>query len=271
MASYLKPRRGAYSAISASTLQSGEIFFETPTIGGARGKIMMGNGSTRYANQTYFLDLDTSGITFTNPTASVSTSFTNGVSAYAASYGSGQSLPNIIRSMKQALINAQAMLAKLNNDLNAIYPVGSIYITRNKSVPSTLPGTWTEIDAGRFLKAVGSSGTVGNVNAVNTGSSSPGIPAHTHTFTTGGVGDHTHTWGSGGRGILVASNGLKVCNFTNTGSGTLGYVPDDYCGTGAAGAHSHTGTTDSTGSGSAHSHTPGAPASYGVHVFYRSA
>jgi hypothetical protein len=116
MASYLKPRRGAYSAISASTLQSGEIFFETPTIGGARGKIMMGNGSTRYANQTYFLDLDTSGITFTNPTASVSTSFTNGVSAYAASYGSGQSLPNIIRSMKQALINAQAMLAKLNNE-----------------------------------------------------------------------------------------------------------------------------------------------------------
>ena len=110
MASYLLPRRGAYSSISSTVLKQGEIFFETTNgVGGGKGRIMMGNGSGTYANlaqnSKYFLDVDTTPVAFTDITASDSTAF----SSLAGSLTSGGiSLPAVIRVLKRALYNMNA-------------------------------------------------------------------------------------------------------------------------------------------------------------------
>lgn len=67
MASYLRPRRGTHSKAYSSgiTLKKGELFLEfddTLGIGGGPGKIMVGDGTTAYADQVdqgmYFFDPD---------------------------------------------------------------------------------------------------------------------------------------------------------------------------------------------------------------------
>lgn len=113
MASYLLPRRGAYSSISSTVLKQGEIFFETPNgIGSGKGKIMMGNGSGTYANlaqnSKYFLDIDTTPVAFSD----ITTSDSNALNTLAGSLTAGGiSLPAVIRVLKRALYNTNALLA----------------------------------------------------------------------------------------------------------------------------------------------------------------
>lgn len=130
MASYLKPRRGAYSAISSTVLQSGEIFFETPNgVGGGKGRIMMGNASNTYAqlagSSKYFLDIDSSPVAYSNITGSVGSSADN-YSALAASLGSGTvTLPTLTRVLKRALYDLRATIAKLNSDISTVFYTGT--------------------------------------------------------------------------------------------------------------------------------------------------
>ena len=70
--------------------------------------------------------------------------------------------------------------------LNAIYPVGAIYISVNSTDPSTLfGGNWTRIQD-KFLLSAGSSYTAGNtggaasVTSGGTALTTNQIPAHTH-------------------------------------------------------------------------------------------
>ena len=127
MASYLKPRRGAYSAISSTVLQSGEIFFETPNgVGGGKGRIMMGNASNTYAqlagSSKYFLDIDSTPVAYSNITGSVGSSADN-YSALAASLGSGTvTLPTLTRVLKRALYDLRATIIKLNSDISGKVP-----------------------------------------------------------------------------------------------------------------------------------------------------
>lgn len=78
--------------------------------------------------------------------------------------------------------NIEQTYAKKSDLLNAIYPVGSIYISTNNNSPQNfLGGTWVRIE-GKFLLGAGS-----GYNAGSTGGEA------THTLTTSEMPTHTHT------------------------------------------------------------------------------
>lgn len=73
------------------------------------------------------------------------------------------------------------------------------------------------------------------------------MPSHTHTGTTDAVGDHTHGLTQILQGQTDGSTGFQGGGYF----ANIGYAG----GTNAAGAHSHTFTTNSTGGDQAHSHS----------------
>ena len=101
--------------------------------------------------------------------------------------------------------------------LNALYPVGSIYINASVNTnPSSLLGfgTWEAFGAGRVM--VGIDGTDTDFDTLGeTGGSKASVAAHTHTFTTGteSVG-HTHS------GTTSAVSNDHTHSFSGT-SGTM--------------------------------------------------
>lgn len=177
--------------------------------------------------------------------------------------------------------------------LDAVYPVGSIYISAASTSPATLfGGTWAVFGAGRSLVSVNSNDTDYNA-AEKTGGAKTNtiavgnLPSHTHSFsgTTTENGAHTHTTSG-----TAASAGAH----THTTSGTAASAGahthnawsrsvyaggDTYSGVtfqnGAswqanaiqsAGAHTHT-TSGTAASAGAHTHTTsGTAASAGAHT-----
>lgn len=65
-----------------------------------------------------------------------------------------------------------------------MYPVGAYFFSNNLSSPSSLfGGTWTAVDAGRFICAAGSgydAGTQGGASSVTL--SAAQMPVHSHTI-----------------------------------------------------------------------------------------
>lgn len=98
-------------------------------------------------------------------------------------------------------------LAKKSDLLNAIYPVGSIYISTNNNSPQNfLGGTWVRIE-GRFLLGAGS-----GYNANATGGEA------THTLTTDEMPSHNHDIsriepGSSGANYTVLAKGTQSANY----------------------------------------------------------
>lgn len=100
---------------------------------------------------------------------------------------------------------------------NAVYPVGSIYMSMSVTSPQTLfGGTWQKIE-GRFLLASDSSYNAGDIG----GSNDAVVVAHSHSASTNTAGSHSHS------GSTYSSG-----SHTHTISG---------------GSHSHTASTNSTG------------------------
>lgn len=148
--------------------------------------------------------------------------------------------------------------------LQAVYPVGSVYINAAVSTnPATLLGfgTWAEFGAGRVMVGLNASDTLFDTLEETGGSKDATTVAHTHSLSAAGAtnsaGTHQHFFSnntqSGSEGSLSASN--YAARRGAYGS-DLGY---DFAGVGGeanigltsnAGAHSHTlsGNTDSTGS-----------------------
>lgn len=135
------------------------------------------------------------------------------------------------------------------NALNAMWPVGSIYI--NASSPTNpaafLPGTWAQLTSG-FLYPQGSpaSGAAGATGGeVNHTLSPAEMPGHQHTGTTSWNGDHAHSYSY--EGAYPTGYGLEGGNGSVVGkSGT----------TSTNGGHNHTFTTDPAGGGAAHNNMP---------------
>ncbi len=105
--------------------------------------------------------------------------------------------------------------------LNAVYPVGSIYMSVGTASPAALfGGTWEKIE-GRFLLGSGAgynNGATGGEAAHTLTAAESGLPAHGHGFTQPTVnGGSCNTTNSGS------------CNTTSSGS----------CNTSSAGAHDH--------------------------------
>lgn len=138
-------------------------------------------------------------------------------------------------------------VAKINNLLDAVYPVGSIYMSVNNVNPGTfIGGTWQQIQD-RFLLAAGSSYVAGSTGGNATHVHTTGghtltvaeIPAHSHAIYSG-WGDYDSTQTSDAyRYQQWAKNNL---GWHNGSAGTIGIS-----NTGGGGSHSH-GNTGSASS-----------------------
>ena len=110
-----------------------------------------------------------------------------------------------------------ATTAFVNTALQAVYPIGSVYINATSaSSPATLFGfgTWAEIGAGRVLVGQNVGDASFDVLGETGGSKDATLVSHSHTGTTANTSiNHTHTF---------------------SGSGT----------TNSAGTHNHSGSTD---------------------------
>ena len=131
----------------------------------------------------------------------------------------------------------------LNSLVDMIYPVGSIYMSFNSTMPAYLTAgkTWTAITAGYVLKTV-TSGTGGDLTAAGkTGGTTltvDQIPSHTHVY-----GDYWNL-SAGSDKKAVAWNSIT----TNQG-----------------------GKTIATGGGGSHNHTAGMPANVAIYMWQRTA
>lgn len=132
-----------------------------------------------------------------------------------------------------ALSNFYTSNSLVNDLLNRVYPVGSIYMSAvNVSPASFLGGTWQAIEQGRMLMAAGSSWQAGTTGgAAYHALTVQEMPAHDHSAVETAAGGHTH-------GASTSSAGAHA----HSGS------------TNSTGNHYHTGTTSSAGG---HSHTRG--------------
>jgi hypothetical protein len=124
--------------------------------------------------------------------------------------------------------------------LQAVYPVGSIYINSASSTnPTSLLGfgTWEAFGAGRVLVGLNASDTLFDTLEETGGSKDSIVVSHTHTASTNTTGAHNHTIPYGGTQIT-------------DGYGLAEGFPYDQVqnDTSTAGAHSHTVTVASSGS-----------------------
>lgn len=143
-----------------------------------------------------------------------------------------------------ALSNFYTSNSLVNDLLNRVYPVGSIYMSAvNISPASFLGGTWQAIEQGRMLMAAGSSWLAGTMGgAAYHALTVQEMPAHDHSATETAAGAHTHGASTGSAGAHAHSGG------TNN-----------------AGNHYHTGTTNGAGD---HAHTRGSMNITGGQAFH---
>lgn len=156
-----------------------------------------------------------------------------------------------------------ATTAFVQTALQALYPVGSIYINATSSTnPGTLLGfgTWVAFGTGRVMVGLDAGNAAFDTAEETGGSADAIVVSHTHTYsgTTSSNGDHQHYtmkglsgypwsyWTSSGQTAGTQLNdGGASSYYMAGGSGTADTFP-----TNTTGAHTHTysGTTDSTGS-----------------------
>lgn len=177
-----------------------------------------------------------------------------------------------INTLLTNVANLDTEIDNLNN-IDKLYPIGSIYITTTATNPSTIfGGTWVAYSQGRQLVGVGSNGISSYSYNATGGSStvkltSANLPAHSHTITptgtvastftgneviTNSTGSHTHIVPFGraveeasGFGLPYAPGGAYVNRVFVYGLSRL---------IATAGSHTHTitptGTVTSTFTGS---------------------
>ena len=129
-----------------------------------------------------------------------------------------------------ALSNFYTSNSLVNDLLNRVYPVGSIYMSAvNVSPASFLGGTWQAIEQGRMLMAAGSSWQAGTTGgAAYHALTVQEMPAHDHSAVETAAGEHAHGASTGSAGAHSHSGSTNNAgNHNHTGT------------TGASGAHSH--------------------------------
>lgn len=168
--------------------------------------------------------------------------------------------------------------------LDATYPVGSIYMSVNKTDPGTLfGGKWERLPAGRCLIGAGSytptNPTTGDASTTYTAGTQGGqrqryitlscLPNHSHTITESSTGSHIHTipicedLKPTSVNVNNSSAFLAGCNYATTTSGgwQASIKTDDpgiapgriiyLCKTDPIGRHTHNPQCATTGSSNA--------------------
>lgn len=159
-----------------------------------------------------------------------------------------------------------ATTAFVQQALQAMYPVGSVYINASSTTnPSSLLGfgTWVSVGDGRVLVNQDTTDTSFDTMGETGGSKDAIVVSHTHTGTTASNGSHTHSITDPGHthalnnSVLmnIGYDGPVDGNTSNGASASDGLVSNrttESSTTGisvvSGGAHTHTITTDSTGS-----------------------
>lgn len=143
---------------------------------------------------------------------------------------------------------------KIENQLkaltDAVYPVGSIYISVKSTNPSSFfGGTWTAFGTGKTLVGINTSDT--NFDTVEkTGGAATHtlttteMPSHTHTISSSGPHSHASVGRTGGSGsganIFESYNGATGTRAVNVPrSGTNGAHTHSPAATGGGGAHNN--------------------------------
>ena len=175
-------------------------------------------------------------------------------------------------------INNTSVLGNGNiNIIDAIYPVGSIYMSVASTSPATLfGGTWVQIED-TFLLAAGTNHTAGDTGGEETHTlTTQEMPTHNHTFTgtahSHGLNNHTHTYDKSATstGASSGSTGGPSTNVTGSTTLTIDQIPPhnhtvkgwadvtdgsgDYRVAGVLGPSQNYGTRD-TGGGQGHTHS----------------
>jgi len=173
--------------------------------------------------------LGASTATFSGAISSVSPAFTGTPTAPTAAPGT-----NTTQLATTAFVTAA---------LQAVYPVGSIYINATSSSnPNTLLGfgTWAAFGAGRVMVGLDAGDPLFDTAEETGGSKDAVLVSHTHTATSS-VSDPTHSHGTGAGGNFALFNG-GTSVASSVGGSNLGIVST----TGAASTGITVATTNST-------------------------
>lgn len=128
--------------------------------------------------------------------------------------------------------------------LQAVYPVGSIYINAGATTnPATLLGfgTWVAFGAGRVMVGLNGSDPLFDSLEELGGYKDATLVSHTHTGTTSTASAHQHLSPDGYQFITTTPGGIY-------GGGGASLYPSGSNLTQAAGAHNHSFTTNAAGS-----------------------
>ena len=133
--------------------------------------------------------------------------------------------------------------------LQAVYPVGSIYINAGATTnPATLLGfgTWVAFGAGRVMVGLNGSDPLFDALEETGGSKDAIVVSHSHTGSTASAGSHNHIGGTPTQSgqTIYGQSGASAVSRTGHASGEVGYGMY----TSTEGAHSHSVTVNSTGS-----------------------
>jgi hypothetical protein len=138
--------------------------------------------------------------------------------------------------------------------LQAVYPVGSIYINAGVTTnPATLLGfgTWVSFGAGRVMVGLNGADPLFDTLQETGGSADAVLVAHTHTGGTDTAGSHSHLVAASSGDTPVQINGAGNTGFAGWGNGFAGYTAGgNVTLVQAAGLHAHTFTTNSAGGSS---------------------
>ena len=139
---------------------------------------------------------------------------------------------------------ALATTAFVTTALQAMYPVGSIYINAGVTTnPATLLGfgTWTAFGAGRVMVGLNAGDALFDALEETGGSKDAVVVSHTHTASTSSAGSHQHD---------ILGNRIAVAyNPAGSEAAMNGATPNtNNAVTEAAGTHSHSVTVDAAGS-----------------------
>jgi hypothetical protein len=135
--------------------------------------------------------------------------------------------------------------------LQAVYPVGSIYISTTATDPATTFGfgTWTAFGAGRAIVGQDTGDSSFNTLEETGGTKNAIVVSHSHTASTNSAGDHFHA-----SPAPLDCAGQYPFGSTSSPSGSVSYFCDtngttsSKQKTSSAGGHTHTVSVSSTGS-----------------------
>lgn len=150
-------------------------------------------------------------------------------------------------------IATTAFVATATAALQALFPVGSIYMNASVTTnPGTLLGfgTWTAFGAGRVMVGLNSSDALFDALEETGGSKDATVVSHTHTasssssssFSGNALPAHAHTYGTGTDGASAGFPSITAANTTATSSSVSAGTPSGSVST------STSTTVNSTGS-----------------------